>query len=89
MKIPQAWALKLAELHNIVMELQDTFDTLKDDVGCGNIDDETAKELGIEGGDYETALNDIYEELVSICYKLDDLEAETSELDCEYNDYGY
>ena len=89
MKIPSKWALMLAELHNKVMELQDTFDTLKSDVSCGAIDDEIAKELGIEEGEYETALSDIYEELDYICDKLDSIEADTSELDCEYNDYGY
>ena len=80
-KIPQEWALMLAELHNKVMELQDTFDTIKSDLYSGEADEETAPLL--KGFD----LDELEREVESICDKLDDLEAETSELDCEYNDY--
>ena len=86
MKIPKEWALMLAELHNKVMELQDTFDTFKSDVACG-VDEETYQEMFDKEG-IELDSDELYDTLCDICYKLDDLEAETSELDCEYNDYG-
>ncbi len=80
-KIPNEWALKLAELHNQVMELQDFFDTWKNN--CYSHDLEHFEEEEIEGFE----LDDLEEDVEYICDKLDDLEAETSELDCEYNDY--
>ena len=82
MKIPSKWALKLAELHNMVMELQDFFDTAKN--SCYDNDWEDDQLEDIKGFDIE----ELEEELESICDKLDDLEADTSELDCKYNDYG-
>ena len=82
-KIPSKWALMLADLHNKVMELQDHFDTWKRN--CYSHDLEDWEEKEIEGFE----LDDLEEEIEHICDQLDDLEATTSELDCEYNDYGY
>ena len=78
-KLPTKWALMLADLHNKVMELQDEFDTLRQDCYCGELPEEA------EGYDPD----ELEEELEAICDQLDTIEAETSELDCEYNDYGY
>ena len=78
-KIPSKWALRLAELHNLVMELQDYFDGIKSDLYCGG----DLEEVGLD--DYD--INDLTEEVEHICDTLEDLEADTSELDCEYNNY--
>ena len=83
MKIPKKYAEKLAKLHDLVMELQDDFETYKNAVDCNDLDEEE-QEL-VNGFD----LDELSNELNDICYALDDLESETSELDCEYNDYGY
>lgn len=80
-KIPQNWALMLAELHNKVMELQDTFNSIKTDLYDRDYTTDTFKDL--EGEDWDN----LESEIEYICDKLDDLESETSELDCEYNDY--
>ena len=76
-KIPSKWALRLAELHNLVMELQDEFDTYKQGCYCD--------ELPFEAEEFDKV--DLEQELEAICYKLDDIEADASELDCEYNNY--
>lgn len=78
-KIPVSWARQLAKLHDLVIELQDEFDTYKQGAYCN--------ELNWEAKDFN--IDDLTEELEYICDKLSDLEADTSELDCEYNDYGY
>lgn len=80
-KIPTKWGLMLAELHNKVMELQDTFDTFKSN--CYSNDFESWELEDIKGFD----LDELVEELETICDKLDDLESETSDLDYEYNYY--
>ena len=77
MKIPSKWAILLAELHDKIMEVQDTFDTIKSDLYCG-VDEEIV-------GDFD--IDELTEEVEYICDQLDDLEASTSELDCEYNNY--
>lgn len=81
MKIPRKYAEKLANLHNLVMELQDDFDTLKR--SCESNDFESWELEDIKGFD----LDDLVDELDYICDQLDTIESETSELDCEYNDY--
>ena len=80
-KLPKEWALLLAELHNKVMELQDQFEGFKSDLYSGDVDVEEFPML--EGFD----IDNLTEELEYICDQLDTIEAETSELDCEYNDY--
>ena len=80
-KIPSEWALKLAELHNHVMELQDEFSSIKDTLYSREEDD--ILELGVR----HYNLNALEEEVENICDVLDDLEITTSELDIEYNDY--
>lgn len=86
-KIPSTWALELAQLHNKVMELQDMFNGFKNDI-WGGVDEEAHQEmLNNEGIDLLS--DELMKELEHICDKLEDLEADTSELDCEYNDYGY
>ena len=80
-KLPKQWALMLAELHNKVMEVQDTFDTIKSDLYCGGEDLEDIEIL--KGFD----LDELEEEVEHICDTLEELEATTSELDCAYNDY--
>lgn len=80
-KLPKEWALMLADLHNKVMEIQDTFDTIKSDLYCGGEDLEEIEILK----DFD--LEELEEEIEYICDQLDTIEAETSELDCEYNDY--
>lgn len=82
-KIPQKYAEKLANLHNLIMELQDEFETFKNAVDCEDFDEE--EQEMVKGFD----LDSLSDELGDICYQLDDLESATSELDCEYNDYGY
>lgn len=82
-KIPQDWALMLAELHNKVMELQDTFDTIRNDLYARDYEDNEDIKKFLEGFDTDN----LESEIEHICDKLDDLESETSELDCEYNDY--
>ena len=79
-KLPKEWALMLADLHNKVMEVQDTFDTIRSDFYCDEYNEDTDLTNGFD-------LDDLQEEIESICDRLDDIEAETSELDCEYNDY--
>ena len=81
-KLPKHLALLLAELHNKVMEAQETFDTFKRDLYCGDFNQE---EVGLEDFDLE----ELESEVEYICDQLDTIEAETSELDCEYNDYEY
>ena len=76
-KIPVKWALMLAQLHDKVMELQDEFDTYKQ--GCYE------NELPFDAQHFD--VDELTEELEYICDKLDDIESDTSELDCEYNDY--
>ena len=76
-KIPSSWALKLAKLHDLVMELQEEFDIYKQ--SC------YSNELSSEAEEFD--LDELTEEIEYICDKLDDIEAETSELDCEYNEY--
>lgn len=83
MKIPKKYAEKLANLHNLVMELQDDFETFK--TSCETEDFESWELEDIKGFDLEELAN----ELQDICYRLEDIESETSELDCDYNDYGY
>lgn len=78
-KIPQQWAKRLADLHNLVMELQDEFDTIKSDLYCGEDIEEN------DLSDYD--IDKLTEEIESICDRLDDIECEASELDYEYNDY--
>ena len=82
-KIPSKWALRLAELHDLVMAIQDEFETLKSDLycNCDGVDEFLEK----EGLDYDA----VVEEVEAICDELEDLEATTSHLDCDYNDYGY
>ncbi len=79
-RLPKELALLFAELHNKVMEIQDTFDSFKNDLYSHEID---TNEYDISDIDL-TALES---EIEHICNTLDDLESETSELDCEYNDY--
>lgn len=78
-KIPSKWALMLADLHNKVMELQDEFDTYRQGL--------YVNEKPSEAEDYDT--EELLEHVEAICEALDDIEASASELDCEYNDYGY
>lgn len=80
-KIPAKWGLMLAELHNKVMELQDTFDTIRSDLYADCFDD--YKDFGLEDFDKDQLTS----EIEYICDQLDTIESETSELDCEYNDY--
>lgn len=82
-KLPKEWALLLAELHDKVMEVQDTFDTIKSDLYSGETNEDVEEFLKGFNLDQLTA------EVEYICDQLDTIEAETSELDCEYNDYGY
>lgn len=82
-KIPKKYAEKLANLHNLVMELQDDFDTLKRSCECNDFESWELED--VKGFD----IDKLAEELESICDQLDIIESETSELDCEYNDYGY
>ena len=81
MKIPQKMALKLAELHNLVMELQDDFESLKN--SCYDQDFTDEEKAMVKGFD----LDELANELEDIGYRLDDIESETSDLDCEYNNY--
>ena len=85
MKLPKHYAEELALLHNKVMEVQELFQSLLDDINCG-LDEDDYKDVLEEGIDLEN--EDFIDELQEIVYKLDDLEADTSELDCKYNDYG-
>ena len=80
-KIPQAYAQKLANLHNLVMELQDDFESLKN--SCFSNDFTEEEQEMVKGFDIEELGN----ELEAIGYELDDLESVTSKLDCEYNNY--
>ena len=82
MKIPKKYAEKLAKLHNLVMELQDDFESLKN--SCYDQDFTDEEQEMVKGFD----LDELANELEDIGYRLDDIESETSELDCEYNDYG-
>ena len=82
-KIPNEWALKLAELHNQVMELQDFFDSVKSDLYARDFEDNEDIKNFLE----DFNIDELEEEVEYICDELDDLEAETSGLDCEYNDY--
>lgn len=83
-KIPSEWAYKLATLHNLVMELQEQFEGYKNALDYGEKEDiDDVENLD----DFDDA--SLLEELEEICYKLEDLEADTSELDCNYNDYDY
>lgn len=86
-KLPKEWASMLADLHNKVMEIKDTFDTFKSDVACG-VDEDTRQEMLDKEG-IDLASDELWDTLSEICDKLEDVEADTSELDCEYNDYGY
>jgi len=80
-KLPKELAQLLAELHDKVMEVHDRFETWKSDLYCG-----------VSEEDYETFLkgfdlDKLEAEVEYVCDKLEDLEAETSELDNEYNNY--
>ena len=83
MKIPLKMAQRLAELHNLVMELQDEFDSFKTSCYDRDFSDDEQEMIG------DLDIDELEEEIYYICEKLDDIESETSELDCEYNDYGY
>ena len=83
MKIPTKFAQMLADLHNKVMEIQDEFDYFKNQLYSNDFEDDEIEEL--ELGKYN--LDNLTEEIEEICDTLDDLESETSELDCNHNFY--
>lgn len=85
MKLPRKFAELLAKLHDVVMECQDEFDYFKNQLYSNDFEDDEIESY--ELGKYN--IDNLTETIEEICDKLDDLESETSELDCEYNDYGY
>lgn len=78
-KLPKQFAQLLAELHDKVMEVQDYFDTFKSDLYCG-VDEESEIAQNFD-------LDELTSEVEYVCDKLEDIEAETSELDVGYNNY--
>lgn len=84
-RIPKEWAQELALLHDKIIDLQDFFNSAQSDIWCG-VDEATKQEmLNKEGIDLDS--EELQDELNHICETLDELEAITSELDCDYNDY--